>query len=225
MSVDRLRREVEELVTELYEAGLAADSNPVVVEGGAGHNGCVTYPRKKGTAKLAALEGQLEEYQAALRDRLFTVALKDGALLQVSVTLEDNEVVWHRLAFVPCPVRFDADEVAEVSIDEFISSLDAGRLRDRLRLRAAIRFDYDPEAGGENHPESHYTVLASTCRVPVLSPLSVGHFARFVLTQFYREAWEQRKVLREWPCGERRRTGMFCRPNDLFLDWNTEEAS
>jgi hypothetical protein len=68
-----------------------------------------------------------------------------------------------------------------------------------LRLRAPVRFDYDPNSATLVHPAAHLTFNHHECRMPVKGPLSLGHFVDFIFRNFYPEQWQAHALLREQP--------------------------
>lgn len=144
---------------------------------------------------------QFSEYLAALRVGDFSILLSDGGIVQISIDLSAKEIVGHRLVYLPCPIQFDPSEIrletGEIyPLADFIVDLNEDEFRDRLRVRAPMRFEYDPTQAGEDHPASHLHLGRSDCRIPVSCPLSLDTFLRFVFKRFYRKEfnmWDEIK--------------------------------
>jgi hypothetical protein len=90
-----------------------------------------------------------------------------------------------------------------------------------LRLRSALRFDFDQDAATQAHPASHLTIAHQDCRIAVFAPLSVGHFVRFVFRNFYPHAWKDHAFLRDWPLHQFNRCIHTDHRNELFIECHT----
>lgn len=163
--------------------------------------GCrVTWRNTGGASPLFTdLEfSSLAEYKAIVRHQMFSAMLSDGAVLQISYDFEGHKIVGHRLVFYPCPfvipLELRADPVLDVI--EFLESV----APDSLRLRGPLRFDYS-QTEGEGRAASHVHLSASDCRCPVVAPLMLGQFLRFVFRSFYPSLWSHNEYLRDLPRG------------------------
>jgi hypothetical protein len=64
-----------------------------------------------------------------------------------------------------------------------------------VALRSPIRFEFAPNAAGDNHPAAHLTLNESHCRIACAAPMHPYRFLDFVYRQFYpdlrsaQEAW------------------------------------
>ncbi len=154
-------------------------------------------PRPPGHLFFRMPGERISSYIDWVTHRAYSAMLFDGSLLQLTWTLSSNAVVGHRLAFIPCPYELDLEllqtdpvlDVVEVSAED----------PDLLRLRGALRFDFDPEAEAASHPASHATLLCQDCRVPVAHHLGPNDFFRFVFQHFYPAIWKSNSYLRELP--------------------------
>lgn len=116
--------------------------------------------------------------------------LSDGALIQISYSYRRSKVIAHRLAYIPCPFPIEPalEGLNEYGLVDYIETFYTGDV-DKIILRSQLRFDYDMDAMGEDHPCSHLTLVSPTCRIPVCAPVSVGEFFLFLQRSFYRD-WE-----------------------------------
>jgi hypothetical protein len=191
------RQAIQGFVDLLATAEIAIDTNPALAIG----NGSLvrlTWPSTTAVGELFREPSfTLETYRGLIAARAFTAVLYDGGLLQVSYDFAGNTVVGHRLAFVPSPFDFDRDVLTRLplldAMDEYASDLG------RLKLRSPIRFDYDLAHAAEEHAAVHATIISPACRWPVVAPLSLGHFVRFVFLRFYPALWSVHRFLREVP--------------------------
>ena len=140
----------------------------------------------------------VSEYRDWIDWQGYSAVLLDGSFIQVTYDFEYTELVQHRLLYFPCPFDFDIEFLDDLSLTELVHLyLDEGI--DKVRLRTPVRFDYDPNANSEVHPASHMTFQWSHSRIPVMSPLSLGHFIQFVFQNFYPFLWNTHRFLKEWP--------------------------
>ena len=128
----------------------------------------------------------------------YSAVLLDGALLQISFDFVGTDLVGHRLVYFPSPFNYDSALLRDLPIldvvDLYMNS------RDELpRLVSPLRFEYDPAGAGPGHPACHLTTISSQCRWAISTPLSPGHFIRFIFQHFYRELYLSHRFLREWP--------------------------
>ena len=138
------------------------------------------------------------EYREWIDKQGYSAVLFDGSILQISYDFENSELAGHRLLYFPCPFDFDQEllEVfALVDVIDFYRDHETAN----VRLRSPLRFDYQPDTNLESHPNSHMTFQWSHTRVPVMAPISPGHFIHFVFKNFYPTMWEVHDFLQEWP--------------------------
>jgi len=191
--------EVHNCLDLLVNHGLAIVTNPVVRER-VGAETRITWGGRHGSSILltAAEFATVSEYCGYLQHGAYSAILVDGGLLQISYDSVGSRVVGHRLCFYPCPFEVDVDLLQSEPILDVIE-LYRGRGDESLRLRSPIRFDYSSKAATEGHPASHVHLIKASCRCPVVAPLSLGHFLRFVFKHFYPLLWAQHEFLRKWP--------------------------
>jgi hypothetical protein len=178
---------------------VAIDSNTTVSL--SYHGGTIiSWSNEVSLSTLFGKTSNFDIYSETLKNRWYSVILFDGALLQFSYTFAGNSLKKHRLSFQPCPILFKPSELGYFTIDELLDIVDGQELRDRIRLEGPLRFDYDLDSGSIDHPASHLTISRTSCRVPVSAPLSVGHFVKFLFSNFYPEQWAKSGKLRNWAC-------------------------
>ena len=198
MTARRIRNEIESLLVQLVWTEVALTMNPVVTRK-LGDGQRVTWSSPKpfpGMMKVGF--GTLEEYRFCIEAQMYSAILYDGSLLQLSYDFEGSELIRHRLLYYPCP--FDVDPMLFVDVPVLdVFDLYRSRAAEVVRLRSPIRFDYDFENQREFHPASHLTFLSEKCRWAVASPLSLGHFIRFVFYHFYPAHWSNLSFIRDWP--------------------------
>jgi hypothetical protein len=145
------------------------------------------------------IQGSLDEYLDILRSQQFSAVLNDGGILQISYRYKRDKLIGHRLCFYPCPILFQAEELEDLQIEDFLDMLSEKEILMRIRTRPTLRFEYDPERSSEEHPTSHLHMAYEGCRIPVASPLSLSQFTTFIFKYFYPTVWENDPELRNQP--------------------------
>lgn len=220
VSTEDIRTAMDSIARYLIENELAIDMNPSVVLAQKKQRSLVTWSSAGiSTAFTNQVFGSFSEYLQLVKDRQFSVVLKDGALLQMSYTVEPNgEIYDHRLCWYPCPAPFDLDVLMEgMALDEIVESTPLNL----LYCKGPIRFDYSPRQQEKGHPASHIHFFSDNSRVPVRGPLSIATFARFVLKHFYSsdfETVEKQPTFDSWHEPIRMETEEYYEPH---LYWRT----
>src|SRR5262249_4216472 len=109
--------------------------------------------------------------------------------IQMRYEIEGDEIVGHRLCYLPCPVAIEPEEITDFGLIDIIEVLTQKELTSRFKLVTPIRFDFDIQED-DVHAASHVTAGKNTCRIPAFGPLSVGHFMYFVLGYFYNDEFQ-----------------------------------
>lgn len=182
-----VRDELDNLLTYLIDNEIALHTNPVANEGGR-----VTWRLfATGLTFLHASEPpSLLGYRTWLESGAYSALLNDGALLQMTYDFVGHSLVAHRLPWVPCPFKIDADLLQHEAPVDVIDVYAAGKPEDVI-LRSAIRFDYDIDRATEEHPAAHVSINSSACRVACAAPMRLDHFVDFVFRNFYPEIWRE----------------------------------
>ena len=205
MTAHQIRNELENLLVQLVFSEVALTMNPVVLRKVVDGQRVTWSSPKALSAIMGADFGTIEEYLSWIDAQMYSAILYDGSLLQMSYDFDGPELIRHRLLYYPCP--FDVDpflfndaEILDV-LDLYLSQGTGA-----VRLRSPLRFDYDPGNQRDFHPASHLTFLSESCRWAVASPLSPGHFTRFVFSNFYPAQWNNLSFIRDWPQQQGERT-------------------
>jgi hypothetical protein len=178
----------------------------------------------------------ITEYRRLLRDGHYSCVLNDGSLIQISARYRDDELIYHRYCYYPCPLLLDRDDIGfegdllemfDLFLLEDFEGGEGGKNFDdslavppeaRLRLRSPVRFDFDLDQQRADHPASHLTFGHEECRWPVFGPLSLGHFIRFVFQHFRPEEWDQYEFVRQWPKRFGNRSVTAAESQELFVE-------
>jgi hypothetical protein len=159
-------------------------------------------------------------YRKMFLGNQFTALMKDGALLQISVDINRDELVGHRFGYYPCPILIpedfdvlDFDALDLLLIYELEANLQAletgtGPVSEQLRMRSPLRFDFAPDAATADEPASHVYLVNRDSRIAVQGPLSIGDFVRFIFKHVYQKAWNDQELsdLMRWPLRDMNRT-------------------
>jgi len=220
MTPSRCRAEIARLVGVLLEGEIALAANSPR-EQSRGRLVVVESPPREGPSQGERFlpSGCIDEYLDYLQRGDYTCVLSDGALLQLSFTFRRRRLIKHRLCFYPCPVLVAGDQVSgELSLQDLVEMTLAEKVRDRVRLRSPLRFDFDGDAARRGHSASHLHLAYTECRWPVYGPLSLGHFVRFVFRHFYPDLWRDHVGLRQWTLNRERRTVTREEEGELYIE-------
>jgi len=134
---------------------------------------------------MAAPDNSLAEYLSIVQSRHYSCVLNDGALLQIEYMISGQRIVAHRLTYCPCPFELDLKEMGHTPLLDAIESMDISAVKDNLRLRTPVRFDFDPVNATTSHSASHLHMETSSCRIPVRSAVDPKTFIGFIFSNFY----------------------------------------
>lgn len=129
-----------------------------------------------------------KQYLSWLLAGHYSCILFDGSLLQMTYHMDGDQVVKHRLAYVPCPWDIDRSLLdTGLSLEEVLELHESSP----IAMRSAVRFDLDFEAATASHPASHLTFNSVDCRIACTAPLHPLRFSTFVFKNFYSVHWRQ----------------------------------
>lgn len=180
----KLIEEFQQCLDLLTEQGMLIDSNPLVSRASSAGTG-LSWSRASGLSYLFSEYASIEQYIEILNRRDFSFCLFDGGVVQVNYFLKGDEIISHRLCYVPCPFSYSPEEWDGVSLGDVPLLMDSSDFIKNARLASPIRFDFDAEFSDERHAHAHLSLNKSSCRVPAYGPVSMGHFFRFILRYFY----------------------------------------
>lgn len=170
-------------------------------------NGCnrVTWVRPPNVAAFnRETDVKYSEYMGALRSGDFSILMHDGGIIQVSIDFNGGQIDGHRLVYLPCPLLVGLDEIRLETgelypLADFIDDLNEDEFRDRLRIRTPLRFEFDPQNAGANHPASHLHLGRADSRIAVSCPLHLDTFMRFIFKRFYPDDFADSAEIGEIP--------------------------
>ena len=199
MNVESLCKRVTQFGFMLLEAEFALDAKPHKIENLTATQKSLIWVRESDGTLMSGNPSKIGDYLSLLERREYSYLMYDGGVIQIAFIYNRGEVIRHRLYYHPCPFRFEPDDLVEFNggLLDFIIDGPMSDLDESLLLRAPVRFDYAPNDAAEFHPASHITINDPDCRIPVRSPLHFDTFMKFVLENFYLEAWKSGSLARE----------------------------
>lgn len=161
-------------------------------------DGVLTWSQADGVFLAERAHHSMKNYRHWVENACYSAMLFDGALLQVTYVFENEEVVGHRLAYVPCPFELDPHDLEDLE-PTFVLDVAAESGFDLISLRTAIRFDYDPIEAKPGHPAVHLTLNESHSRIACAGPVTLHQFLIFVFDEFYLGAGNLSKYFKGFP--------------------------
>ena len=185
----RICENFQSFLDVLIERKLLIDSNQLLsTKSSKGTR--LTWSTSTGLAYLFTDHASIEQYIEVLNRRDFNLCLYDGGLIQIDYFIEDDEIIRHRLCYIPCPFHYDPSDWEGIALSDIPSMMTATDLLKDAKLNSPIRFDFDAGFSDDKHAFSHLTLNKNSCRVPAYGPISLGHFFRFVLRYFYEDEFD-----------------------------------
>jgi hypothetical protein len=198
MNVEALCRRVTQFGFILLGADFAMDARQHSVEWLSATRKSVMWARDSLNSLMVENPSHVGDYLSILEKREYSYLMRDGGVLQIAFVFDRGQIERHRLLYFPCPFRITRHDLnafngglLDLIQDAFMDELD-----EKLLLRSPIRFDYVPNAGTDFHPASHLTLNDPSCRIPARAPLRFDTFMKFVLENFYIEAWQHPPIAR-----------------------------
>jgi hypothetical protein len=194
MTPVEVARESQEVISFLVESGLADDQNlPFLRDRHGGRE--VTF-QNAGLVNTLLKEMPYEDsYRLLVTERCYCAKLLDGGLIQLMYEFVNDELVRHRLAYLPSPdLRQYAEDREIYEEDTLYAEVVSKRI-----LPVSVRFEADlrEEVVLElDHPAAHVTLGQFThCRIPASSASTPRQFVEFVLRAFYFPGFGERSAL------------------------------
>lgn len=191
MRAETLCKRVTNFGYKLLEAEFALDVKAHTVNSISRTEKSLIWVRNPSDKLIIANPPRVGDYLSLLERKEYSYLMHDGGIVQIAFTCQNHEIIQHRLIYHPCPFQIERDELGkfEGGLLDFIVEVLMSDLDENLLLRSPVRFDYSPDSAAEFHPASHVTINDGSCRIPARSPLQFDTFIKFVLENFYLEAW------------------------------------
>jgi hypothetical protein len=198
MSLVALCRRVTRFGFTLLEAEFALDARQHKIETLSATRESLTWTRDSSDTLMIGSPSRVDDYLSLLERQEYSYLMHDGGIIQISFVYEGNKINRHRLSYHPCPFRISRRDLEMFGggLLDFIADGFMSNLEENVLLRSPVRFDYAPTAAADFHPASHITINDPNCRIPARSPLQFDTFIKFVLENFYLEAWHHPSVTR-----------------------------
>ena len=182
---NRIVQDINDRVELLMNLGLAADQQWTIQKSISRQIKIVTFPNAENLSVTLKENDYRILYDLQVRQRMFNVRMRDGALLQISYEFSKRSLQWHRLAFLPSPIHKRFQDVP----DTYLKDSKYGDIFDGNIIPFPVRFDYDIRKNRQQtpeHPASHLTLgQYKECRIPVSAPIAPHQFIDFVIRYFY----------------------------------------
>lgn len=174
------RQQLDEVYERSIRANFSVSQNPPSITSG-------TQP-EIGSLRSTAIAMKNIDYDSMYSElesnNQYHLKLIDGSLLIFQYTFNSaQELIKHRLCFLPCPKLPTAEEAPELyERDELYGDIVTKRI-----VRFPIRFDFDPDNHkSPYHPKSHVTLgQFDNCRIPATHPVAPHPFLIFIARNFY----------------------------------------
>jgi hypothetical protein len=174
----------------------ALDARSHFVEQHSATRRSVMWVRTGDHSLVAGNPARLEDYITLLVNHEYSYVMHDGGVIQVAYTFERDQIHRHRLMYFPCPFPVTSRDIASYNggLLDLISDQFMPEIEENLLLKSPIRFDYAPGDAADYHPASHLTINDRSCRIPARAPLRFDTFMKFILENFYLDAWRNEAV-------------------------------
>jgi hypothetical protein len=200
MTPEATSRHVTQFGFTMLENGFALDARQHVVRSQTATRKSLIWARSVDSTLITGNPARLEDYISLLGNQDYSYLMNDGGVIQISYIFDRDQIERHRLTYFPCPFlisRRDLTPHGEEGILDFINDQLMTEVEENLLLKSPIRFDYAPGAAADYHPASHVTLNDPSCRIPARAPLNFDTFMKFVLENFYFDAWQSQAVIHE----------------------------
>ncbi len=196
MSAEALCNRVTQFGFTLVAHDFALDAKQHIINRLSGSTKALIWARTENGTLITPNPLRVADYLALLAKQEYSYLMRDGAIVQVAYTLTKSTIDRHRLAYYPCPFNIKTSELQRYNggVLDYIVDNFMGDVEENVVLRSPIRFDYAPNAAQEFHPASHITINDPGCRIPARAPLTFDTFIKFLLENFYVDAWGERAV-------------------------------
>ena len=168
-NANKLLKEVSQITRQLIYDGLVIEQNFPNCFIGAGQITEVNWNSYKEISFALKGVSYQEIYNHFDDAKNFNFKFTDGSLIQLSYRFKNNDLIGHRLCYLPKPKKL----IYESS----------------RQKKLIIRADYSPASTEAfNHPSTHLHIgEIEDCRIPLAGPMSPGLFILFILRTFYKD--------------------------------------
>lgn len=196
MSVNAISRRVTAFGYKLLSLEFAMDARQHLVRKSSEHIEQLSWARDWSRPIGLGCPAGLADYFNLLESQDYSYLMADGGVVQIGLWFDRGEITGHRLHYFPCPFIVSPEDVGVFSggLREYIDDTFSAAYEKHFVSRTPLRFDFDPSDAREYHPASHLTLNDPCCRIPARGPLSFDTFMKFLLENFYPDAWMHPEV-------------------------------
>ena len=193
-SANDIRAQVDSTVRFLVEKGLA-DDYQFGIQRQVRTRMEIVFPNSEYVSTALRDMEYVELYGLFRRERAYNARMLDGALIQMMYEFGRQDLLRHRLAFMPAPhLRHFQDDP-----DVYLDDEPFGDIVARGAVPFPLRYDFDTRTGTHQdvaHAKSHLTLGEYPyCRIPVSAPVTPQWFIDFLLRNFYQHpSWDYASV-------------------------------
>lgn len=197
---NRIKTQIDDLVGLLVEENLSVLQHYSVLRGNVDKDCQVSFPYDSEISIALRNQPYREIFPQLVKNRAFTVMMRDRALIQMMYMFSNGELLRHRLAFFPVPAhdQGEFDSSGFESDESFSEGVNVGA------IPFPVRFDLDYREGvahTADHPKSHLTLgQYNGCRIPVTAPVTPSAFLNFLIRNFYHSDFL--KIRNNFPDGD-----------------------
>lgn len=180
-----LHQNIENITTVLIENNLAKAFNFPKIDHDR-HE--VIWSKHSSISFLLKNDDYKELYNKTIMEQEYNIVLLDGAIIQMMYRVNGDEIIEHRLLYMPSPHTPNYEDFSDDYTHMYYEEI-FGDITNKSSMIFPIRFDYsnDKDKFEEiSHPYSHLTLgNFSNCRIPIISPITPYTFIIFILRNFY----------------------------------------
>lgn len=224
MNIEALCERVTRFGFTLLETDFAIDAKPHKIINLSRTEKSLIWIREKDSSFMISNPSKVGDYISIVEKRDYSYLMNDGGAIQIAFVYNKNRISRHRLLYYPCPFLIDPHEMegsdgGSFPLIDFINDTFMDNSEDNLLLRSPFRFDYVPTEAADFHPASHLTINDPSCRIPVRSPLEFDTFVKFILENFYMEAWQHGKIKQDLIFHQEEECLSVHDKSRVFLNW------
>lgn len=126
------------------------------------------------------------QWKRIVETNAFTCLIIDGSIIRAEYNFENNGLTSHSLLWWPSPFILGKDDYdIGGPLDIFDLYADSKSWFNDIQMRTPIRFDYDTDHEGFDHPKAHLHFQHPDTRFFVSSPICFNAFIKFVYKNCY----------------------------------------
>lgn len=192
-------KQINEITSDLIESSFSIKENYV-----SENRGTINWSGFKDIAFTLKKQPYEVIYNQCILEKAYNLVLLDNAIIQFMYRIDKDQIVSHRLAYLPHPnyinLQDSPDTFEELSYgNEYFTDIIEKKV-----ISIPIRFDFDISA--EKYVEHHHTYSHMTlgnfknCRIPLNKPVTPKTFILFILRNFYFDRFNEYFTIEDYAC-------------------------